>query len=466
MPEEESPAPDSLKKSKSDLFGNEVKPVFWSDAWKAGAVIDPKQKDSFRDSLIVNFRTREGKEEFLKLIAGRVTSSNTDLNKITDLSGEWDQTELTSKLAGRIQLVSQPRKDLFGEDRLVEVSDGRTTKLKLKPWWADIWDETMPEFCQDNTMPHSTATFRFERHDDLVMFVKMISGKEYVRTAGKQKASIWFPHYERAAVQVREYQKVPKNKYPVYIISKGRWESRLTSKALERLHIPYKIVVEPQEFDNYAAVISPKKILTLPFSNLGRGSIPARNWVWEHSIKAGAERHWILDDNIRGFYRLNHNHRSWIVDENPFSACEDLSNRYSNVGMSGLNYGYLVVERSPDLPPLYLNTRIYSCILLSNSVKHRWRGRYNEDTDLSLCILKDGMCTILLNAYLAIKVTTLTMKGGNMESLYQGDGRLKMAESLRDQHPDVVRVVRKWGRWQHSVDYRPFKKNKLIPISK
>jgi hypothetical protein len=64
--------------------------------------------------------------------------------------------------------------------------------------------------------------------------------------------------------------------YPVYIISKGRWETRLTSKALESLRVPYRIVVEPQEYPQYAAVIEPSKILTLPFSNLGQGSIPAR----------------------------------------------------------------------------------------------------------------------------------------------------------------------------------------------
>jgi hypothetical protein len=63
--------------------------------------------------------------------------------------------------------------------------------------------------------------------------------------------------------------------YPVYIISKGRWESRHTARALERMKMPYSIVVEPQEYDNYAAVIEPRNILVLPFSNLGLGSIPA-----------------------------------------------------------------------------------------------------------------------------------------------------------------------------------------------
>jgi len=102
-------------------------------------------------------------------------------------------------------------------------------------------------------------------------------------------------------------------RYPVYIISKGRWESRLTSKALERMTVPYHIVIEPQEYEQYAAVIDPAKILVLPFSNLGQGSIPARNWVWEHSIEAGAKRHWILDDNIRAFRRWHDSRRIQVL---------------------------------------------------------------------------------------------------------------------------------------------------------
>ena len=50
-------------------------------------------------------------------------------------------------------------------------------------------------------------------------------------------------------------------KYPVYIISKGRAESRLTSKAFEKMKVPYKIVIEPQEYEEYARVINKKKIL-------------------------------------------------------------------------------------------------------------------------------------------------------------------------------------------------------------
>jgi hypothetical protein len=69
---------------------------------------------------------------------------------------------------------------------------------------------------------------------------------------------------------------------------------------------------------------------------------------------------------------------------------------------------------------------------------------------------------VLFNAFLAKKMPTLTMKGGNTDELYQGDGRLKMAQSLVAQHPDVTKIVWKWGWWQPEVDYRPFKSNRLI----
>lgn len=60
----------------------------------------------------------------------------------------------------------------------------------------------------------------------------------------------------------------------------------------------------------------------------------------------------------------------------------------------------------------------------------------------------------------------MRMKGGNTDELYkqndQTDGRLLMAQSLQRQHPDVTKIKWKWGRWQHVVDYRPFKRNRLI----
>lgn len=250
-------------------------------------------------------------------------------------------------------------------------------------------------------------------------------------------------------------------KYPVYIVSKGRWESRLTAKALDYMQVPYYIVIEPQEYNNYSAVISSKKILVLPFSNLGRGSVPARNWIWRHAISLGAKRHWILDDNINRFYRFNNNRKIPVDDGTIFRCAEDFIDRYENIAIAGFQYDFFF-PASEFHPPFTTNTRIYSCILINNNIPYRWRGKYNEDTDLSIRVLKDGWCTILFYAFLAKKMTTLLMKGGNTDELYKDDGRLKMAKSLTEQHSDIATITYRWNRWQHLVDYSSFKKNKLV----
>tara|TARA_R100000963_G_C4642859_1_gene106534 strand:+ start:638 stop:1465 length:828 start_codon:yes stop_codon:yes gene_type:complete len=249
-------------------------------------------------------------------------------------------------------------------------------------------------------------------------------------------------------------------KYPVYIPSKGRWESRLTSKALEQMNVPYHIVVEPQEYQKYSNVIDPDKILVLPFSH--QGLFTARNWIMKHSIQSGAERHWQLDDNMNGFIRLNRNERVLVTSGTIFRIAEDFVDRYENVAIAGFEYRFFSGGARRKKPPYRLNTRIYSCSLVNNKISQRWRSLYNDDTDICLQVLKDGWCTILFHTFLCNKARTMTIQGGNTEELYSGDGRKNMAEALQKLHPDVTTVVRRWDRWQHLVDYSPFKKNKLI----
>lgn len=253
-------------------------------------------------------------------------------------------------------------------------------------------------------------------------------------------------------------------KYPVYVISKGRAKRCLTARELTLMKVPFYLVVEPQEESEYREAWPNANIITTPFSNLGQGSIPVRNFVWDHSIKNGDKRHWILDDNLEGFHRLNRNMKPKVMDGTIFRCCEDFTDRYSNVPISGMNY-YNFCKTTDKVPPFYLNTRVYSCILIDNSLEFRWRGKYNEDTDLCLRALKKGYCTILFNAFLVGKVTTMRMSGGNTKEVYgQTDKRREFAESLQKQHPDVVKVTWKFNRWHHQVNYKPFKSNKLIKI--
>jgi hypothetical protein len=260
---------------------------------------------------------------------------------------------------------------------------------------------------------------------------------------------------------------------PIYLPSKGRHDSMITSKSLTRMKVPHYIVVEPQEVELYEKALETFNltkyvtVLELPFSNLGKGSYPARNWLWDHSISIGAEKHWCIDDNIDDFYRLNENQRIRVGSGVIFKMAEDFVDRFENVPVSGFNYRFFVAPNT-KYPPYYLNTKVYSTILIQNDCPYRWRLKYNEDVDLCLQVLKAGYCTIQFNAFLAGKCATQTVGGGNTQELYgkvgnvkDPKGTLEKSQMLVDHHPDVAKVVERYGRMHHFVDYRPFKKNKL-----
>jgi hypothetical protein len=265
-------------------------------------------------------------------------------------------------------------------------------------------------------------------------------------------------------------------KFPVYIVSKGRANNGLTTRALHEMGVPHYLVVEEDEMDLYKDGRCYGEILVMPhiykaeyelcddlgFSK-GTGPGPARNFCIDHSIWKGFDRHWVLDDNIDAFHYLNRNEKFEIRTGATFKAAEDFVCRYSNVPVAGFNY-YSFCKKNDAVPPYVLNTRIYSCLLIDNKARYRWRGRYNEDTDLSLRVLKDGLCTIQFNAFLCGKITTQRMKGGNTEEFYDDEGTLPKSQMLEKLHPDVAKVVFKFNRWHHQVDYSKFKKNKLIKV--
>lgn len=241
-------------------------------------------------------------------------------------------------------------------------------------------------------------------------------------------------------------------RYPIYVPSKGRYENCLTAKFLMADGVDFRVVVEPAERDHYAAVVGAERLLVLPWDNppgTPDGLIRARNWIKEHAIAAGAVRHWQLDDNIMEVRRWWRGRRIPCASGPAFAATEDFVDRYENVAIAGLNYQMFCI--SPTAPPFYLNVHVYSCTLVLNSIPHRWRLPYNDDTDMCLQVLSDGWCTVLVNAFMANKLRTMVAKGGNTDALYQGDGRLRMARSLERMWPGVVTTRRRFGRPQHVI---------------
>jgi TET-Associated Glycosyltransferase len=257
--------------------------------------------------------------------------------------------------------------------------------------------------------------------------------------------------------------------FPIYIPSKSRAAVALTPRFLDQVKVPYRLVVEQDQYADYLRHFPAAKLLVLDpafqksydtCDDLGdsksRGPGPARNFIWEHAISEGAAWHWVMDDNIQLFARLHHNERIPVGDGTCFHAMEDFVLRYTNIGMAGPQY-WMFAKSRMAWKPFVLNTRVYSCNLIRNDLPMRWRGRYNEDTDLSLRMLKAGWVTVLFNAFLQYKVTTQALRGGNTEAFYETEGTLPKSQMLVRLHPDVARLTWRFNRWHHYVDYQPFK---------
>jgi hypothetical protein len=361
-------------------------------------------------------------------------------------------------------------KDLFDEDVSQSVENNTA---------YDHWID-MPEYNNINEPEAEiTATFKFRNINDYEEFKE--KAKKYIYDGDKlfdgsqtkTKKQAWYPLKEKAS-KYRYRVKNSKNpRFPIYIVSKGRFRKNPTSATLMKMNIPFYIIVEEQEYNEYCNLVGKDKVLILPekykteYDTFWKdedprtGPGPARNFAWNHSIDNGFAWHWVMDDNIESFERFNKNMKINCNDGTYFYACEDFILRYTNIAIAGLNYANFCHSHEAR-PPFLTNTRIYSCLLIRNDIPYRWRGRYNEDTDLSLRVLKDGYCTVQFNALLQGKMATQKIKGGNTKEFYEGEGTMNKSKMLQDMHPDVAKVVWRFNRWHHHVDYKPFKKNKLI----
>jgi hypothetical protein len=334
---------------------------------------------------------------------------------------------------------------------------------KKKKDWEYHW-AGMPEYISYGEKAYTTIAFNF---NDLKQASTIL-----MQSITSKTKSVWYPKLVQGENATLRVVGGPKHgKYPIYVVSKSRSDNCTTSRFLSQMEVPHFVVVEPCDVELYKEKVENQyaTILELDmkykddydcFDDLGdtksKGPGAARNFCWDDSIKCGYKMHWVMDDNANeGFHCINENKKRKCRTGAMFLAAENFVGRYDNVAISGLNYTKFCPENS-HVPPYVTNTRIYSFLLIRNDIPYRWRGRYNEDTDICLRVLKDGWCTIQFNAFLAGKCTTQKVKGGNTEVFYSKEGTYPKSKMLEDMHPDVAKVVWKFNRWHHYVDYRGF----------
>ena len=263
--------------------------------------------------------------------------------------------------------------------------------------------------------------------------------------------------------------------YPFYIPTRGRPQHQLTARKLLRAGITPTLVVEEAEHDAYAAANPDCRVLAWPQRYMDEyertpeldphpTTGAAHNFAWDHARDAGFTHHWVMDDNILLFkYRTEKGKVLSYPGAKWFYWHEALMNRYQNLAGFSLGLGHTFGAK-----PFSINTRLYCAVLYRNDLDRygiKWRRGLNDDTIVSLDILKTGYwCTAESHMLSMLKVGTSRMKRipGGMTDFYADGGFIRKAAEAVRCHPDCVKMVSRYGRVHHQIDYSQFKQ-RLIP---
>ncbi len=483
-----------------------------SSSPKTKTLINELRSGALKDEIKTNISKRSGltqktiKDVKVKLSNQTIADTFAKLIK-QDISAKTKRIVFEGKydeLKGKAVIVNPLKKrGPYSFTDLTDAEKAKNQEKKLKNrrkiqnkvrWNTDDFYERhwidMPPFENEEKLPFA---------EFIVSFPNVDSHKAWLKLTGETGSSFWFSEAEENETRDVEKQiwigRKPTNRpqYPVYIISKGRAKyGPLTAKVLQRLGIPFYLMVEPHEYNKYRTLCDwAKDVLVIGDSNHGMGPGRARNACWDHAKHVlKSKRHWVLDDNIADFYRLHQNKRIRVGDGTIFRAAENFVDRYENVAVAGFAYTFFHVATSKQYP-FKLNTRIYSCLLIDNDCPYRWRGRYNEDTILSLDVLKDvnknkthgdlneknkdgtyknsrrdRLTTVEFVSFLQAKLNTQVQKGGNTAAFYGKEGTAPKSMMLAETHPDVATNKEMFSRAHHKANYEVFRNNWLIRTEK
>lgn len=180
--------------------------------------------------------------------------------------------------------------------------------------------------------------------------------------------------------------------FNIYIPSKGRANRCFTAICLKANGIPFKIVVEPQDYEDYLKEYSKEELVTLDANN--KGLSYSRNFIKRYSLSKGEERHWQLDDDISYFVKRENDKNSKINPINIFNEIEEDTLKYKNVKVSGLRDVVFAWTQKVDRS---VNKLIASAFLVENDTTINWSDNMIEDIDYCIQVLERGYCTLIYN---------------------------------------------------------------------
>lgn len=175
---------------------------------------------------------------------------------------------------------------------------------------------------------------------------------------------------------------------PLLIPSKNRADSKLFN-LLAKDNINFKIVIEPQDENNYRNKGWDKNLLLLPENN--RGLVYSRNFILNYARKNNIEWLWMCDDDVKGFYQTINNKNQSISPLTAFNLAEEKFISRKNIAQCSMEYQQYAWSQKKDIiTNSYCDVVV--CININNTIGINYRQQVilKEDRDFTLQCLSLG----------------------------------------------------------------------------
>ena len=221
------------------------------------------------------------------------------------------------------------------------------------------------------------------------------------------------------------------NKYTIYIPSKGRPVRNKTTKLLTNLN--YKIVVEPQDYDEYSKVYSVENLIKLDFNDKGLAHV--RNYITQYSRQRGELYHWQMDDDVDCFkFRKKNSTKNETVNSFlAISIIEHCMTMFTNVAISGIGSSAFAFSKRY---PVQKNRLAYQCMLINNNIQNEWKMGGVEDWHYTFDVLEKGYCTLAFHYIMTQTSPTMQTTGGSTNIHFAGDKRKLLYEEFIKRWPN------------------------------
>jgi hypothetical protein len=228
-----------------------------------------------------------------------------------------------------------------------------------------------------------------------------------------------------------------KNKFPIFILSKGRPGAALIKLFLAN-NVDFTVVLEPQDVAKYRDANPMLRIWELKENE--QGLAYARNALLGKARQDRSNYYWQFDDNIANFYEII-SMKEYIV---PPLVAINYAEKFTSRGVAliGFNYKQLAWREKFE----YSFKRGIYCSVLTNTripVDYDERMKFKSDVDFSIQCLHAGYMTILINKYAMDKPAMGQTRKGGQSAGYKINTDVVYAGLLTQKWPEYCKIIKK-----------------------